>query len=318
MSFEVLLSDADGEAYDISELVSAVEVTDSINKVGCCTFSVLKNDEVTPAEGNAVRIRYEDDTYFVGYIFDTETTHEQLIKVTAYDQLYYLQTEDTYVFPDGTTLSGMATQLCGEFGLRVGELEETGCNLGRKIFDGKKLLDIITDGINLTLTKIKEMYYIKDEGGYVVLRNIRSSISDLLLDPESLLYGYSYKRSISDGVSNQIKLVRDNKETGKRELYVARDSGNIKKWGLLQYYEKLDDEVNPEQAKQKADALLQIKNRVKQTLSLDALGETGIRAGNLLCVKIPEIGLDSFLLCTSAKHSFSNTAHTVKADLRLI
>lgn len=317
MDFEVLLVTGDGEVLDISELVSAAEVTDNINKAGSCTLSIAKNDEVSPAEGNAIRVKCGGDTYFAGYIFDVTSTHEQLVSVTAYDQLFYLQAEDTYIF-DNATLDSVVRQLCNTFMLRTGTLEQASRNLGRKLFDGKKALDVVADCLSLTLTKVKEMFYLKDEAGLVVLRNIRSTISDLRIDTESILSGYSYKRSISDGTSNQIKLVRDNKDTGKRELYIAKDSGNINKWGLLQYYEKLDDAINPEQAKQKADALLSLKNRVKQTLTLDSLGETEIRAGHMLCASIPEINLKKFLLCTCAKHSFTNTSHTVKVDLRMV
>lgn len=317
MNFEVLLVTGDDEAYDISELVSAAEVTDNINKAGSCTLSICKNDEVTPAEGNAIRVQCGGETYFVGYIFEVEFTHERLIRITAYDQLFYLQAEDTYVF-ENATLTSVVQELCGALGLRAGTLEPSGCNLGRKVFDGKKALDVVADCLSLTLTKTRELFYIKDNAGLVVVRNIRSSISELLLDPESILSGYNYRRSISDGAFNQIKLVRDNKETGKRELYIAKDSETINRWGLLQHYEKLDDAVNPEQARQKAEALLYLKNRVAQTLTLDALGETELRAGNLLCVHIPELELESFLLCTGARHSFTNAAHTVKVDLRMV
>ncbi|MEG2371810.1 MAG: hypothetical protein RSB36_03405 [Hydrogenoanaerobacterium sp.] len=317
MDFEVLLVTDEDECLDISEFVSAADVTDNINKVGSCTLSIAMSDEFTAAVGNAIRVQCRGETYFVGYITDVELSNSKLINVTAYDQLFYLQASDTFVFENATPES-VIKELCGVFRLRTGTLEATSCKIGRKLFDGKKALDVIADCLSLALTKTKEMYYIKDEGGSIILRSIRSSISNLLIDTESIMSGYSYKCSINDGVNNQIKLVRDNKATGKRELYMAKDSGNIKKWGLLQYYEKLDDAVNPEQAKQKADALLFLKNRVKETLTLDALGASEIRAGAMLCVSIPEIGFEKFVLCRSAKHSFTNTTHTVKVDLRLV
>lgn len=99
-------------------------------------------------------------------------------------------------------------------------------------------------------------------------------VSGLCLEPGSILTGYQYSRSIDGDTFNQIKLVRDNKDAGKQEVYIAKDSETIRQWGLLQYYEKVDDGMNAEQIKEKADALLQLKNRVRQTLSLERTGRS--------------------------------------------
>lgn len=318
MDVEVLLYRSDTDIFDISELCGTIEFTDNINKAGICSFPVLKDAQVRPDVGNRVRIRYDGVTWFKGTIVTAEISHEEQIKVKAFDQLFYLKAEDTYVFRDKTA-SEIFQQLCADAGLRSGTVEDTKLKLGVKPFDGKKRLDIITDCLQLTVIGTRELYYIKDEGGQAVLRNIRSAISSLLIAPDSLMTGYQYQRSIESESYNQIKLVRDNKQTGVRELYITKDSSNIKAWGgTLQYYEKLDDEVTAEQAKERADSLLYLRNRVKQTLAVDNLGEKGIRAGHMLYTRIPVVGLGKFLLCTCAKHSFSNTAHTVKVDLRLV
>lgn len=186
-------------------------------------------------------------------------------------------------------------------------------------FDDKAGLDIISDCINLTLRNTKQYFYIKDDFGQAVLRNVNSSISDLLISPDCTLFNYNYERGIDDETYNQIKLVRDNKDTGKRDVYISKDSGTIGKWGLLQYYEKLDDSVNSEQAKAKADALLSLKNRVQQKLTgVEVLGEKSVRAGNMIYVDIPRTGIKKFLLCTQAVHTFTSASHTVKADFKLV
>lgn len=315
MSFEVLLSKSNKEAYDITQLVGSTEVTENTNRAGSCTFTMIAG-EVRPQEGNAVMVSFDGVPYFAGYVFSTTDTQEGTVKVTAYDQLVYLKTSDTKVF-NNLPLDKIVKQLCNEYALRIGELEPTEYPLGRRLYDGKQLLDMVANCISLTLRATGEMYYLKDEGGYVTLKNIRSSISDIVVEPGSLLSGYDYTRSIEES-RNQVKLVRDNQATGKRELYIAKDSDNISKWGLLQHYEKLDDGVNPAQAKEKADGLLLLKNRVQQSLTLEVLGDKSVRAGNLICIKIPDVELDKFLLCTTARHSFSNTGHIIKVTLRLV
>lgn len=317
MNFEVLMIGQGSGVQDISKLVtSTVDFADNINKSGVCTFSMIRDQETIPQEGCQIRITHEGTNYFTGRMYKVTYTHAPQIKITAYDQLRQLKAEDTYILEDETA-SSAASRICGDFQLKIGSFEDTGYPITQN-FDGKDVLDIISDCLNLSLVKTKNMFYIKDEGGQVVLRNIRSSITDLMIDKESLLFGYSYERSIDDQTYNQIKLIRDNKETGQREIYMTKDSGTIGKWGLLQYYEKVDDSMNPEEIKEKADSLLYLKNRVRQMLEMDVIGEKNIRAGNMVYVNLAEYGISKFLLCTTAKHQFTNTAHTVKATFKLV
>ncbi len=88
------------------------------------------------------------------------------MKVTCYDQLRYLKADETYVF-DGKTASDIVWQICGDFGLAMGEIEDTRYNPGKRIFDSKDVLDTISDYIKMTLVAKKESYYIKDIAGNI-------------------------------------------------------------------------------------------------------------------------------------------------------
>lgn len=316
MDFEVLLIKSDTLIYDISELVTPVDFADNMNISGVCTFGMLTPD-VRPDEGNGVKVTCDGVTYFAGYIFKLGFSHTGEAKVTAYDQLRYLKASDTCVYKNKTA-SQIVADRCTAMGLRMGLIEDTKYPLGTMTFDGKAMLDMVADSVTKTLVDKKQIYFLKDNAGKVEFRNIQNCLSDLLIDPESLLYGYNYERDIDSDTYNQIKLVRDNKKTGQREIYMTKDSNNIKRWGTLQYYEKLDDEVTSEQAKEKADSLLYLKNRVGQKLSVDVLGEKTVRAGNMIFIDLPDANVRKYLLCTAARHRFTNAAHTVKADFKLV
>lgn len=319
MQFEVLLIKSDVLSYDITNNVTPVEFTDNINVSGVCTFGTLADGDhkANPEPGDGVRVKCEGVTYFAGYVFKVSRTQEKEIKVTAYDQLRYLKASETYVFKNKTA-GQIVTQLCSDFGLTPGVIEDTKYPLGVMTFDCKAMLDIIAEAVTKTLTATHQLYFLKDNAGKVELRNIQNCVSDLIIAPDSLMFAYSHEREIDSDTYNQIKLVHDNAQTGARELYVAQDTDNIKRWGTLQYYEKVDDGMNPEQIKQKADSLLFLKNRMGQKLSVDLLGEKSVRAGNMLYLSLPEEGVKKYLLCLSARHSFTNAAHTVKAELKLV
>lgn len=315
---ELLLADISGNILDVADLVvGEVEFIDNINKAGTLSFSLLRHGAVTLEEGHAVTYRYDGDTWFCGHVVSIEASDIYQIKIKAYDQLHYLQYKDGYAFK-GKTASEIARQLMGDFGLKIGTIEDTGYRLPAVSWDDKALQDMIADALSATLRNTNQYFYIKDDAGLAVLRNIKSRVAEIAIDQENIL-GYSYKSGIDDGTYNQVKLARDNKDTGKREIYITKDSNNIKLWGLLQYFEVLDDNTNAAQAREKADKMLQAKNRKKLTLTdVQVFGHKDIRAGACAYVDMPLLQVQKYLLCTKASHTFSASGHTLKADFRLV
>lgn len=84
---------------------------------------------------------------------------------------------------------------------------------------------------------------------------------------------YTYTSSIDENTFNKIKLTYDNEETGFREVYIAQDSENMNRWGVLQHFDTLGKGEN---GAAKADALLKLYNNKTRSLKLTkALGITG-------------------------------------------
>lgn len=312
---KMILQTQDG-AYDVSDLISsAVSFEDNINKSGVLSFNILKSD-ILPDEGNKIKYSYDGEDYFSGYVFRDSSSQSEEVAITAYDQLRYLKANETYIFKG--TATKVVARICNDFKLITGELQDTVYNLPSCVFDNKCILDIISDCLSATLTKTNRLFFIKDNCGRIELKNVTTTVSDIVIDPSWLLFAYTFEKSIDDNTYNQIKLSRDNKSTGERELYIAKDSSTIQKWGLLQYTEKVDDNLNPQQIKAMADAYLKLKNKVQKKLSCEVIGDKRIRAGNVICVDIPEHNIRDFLLCTYANHTFDSTGHTVKADFRIV
>ena len=62
-----------------------------------------------------------------------------------------------------------------------------------------------------------------------------------------MMTDYEYKRDIDSQTYNRVKLARPNKDTGRTDIYVHEDTETISIWGLLQYYDMVDDELNEAQ-----------------------------------------------------------------------
>ena len=93
-----------------------------------------------------------------------------------------------------------------------------------------------TSSDNSPYLQIKCLHIIYDDYGKITLKNIGNMKLDILIDEETA-ENYDYTSSIDGETYNKIKLVRENDEKGKREIYIAQDSENMNQWGVLQFFE---------------------------------------------------------------------------------
>ena len=127
---------------------------------------------------------------------------------------------------------------------------------------------------------------------------------------------FDYTSSIDDKTYNKIKLIYDNDETGTREVYIAQDSNNINKWGVLQYFDTLQKGEN---GKAKVDALLSLYNNKTRNLTIkNALGDIRVRAGSMVVVMLyfGDITVKNLMLVEKCKHEFNEGQHFMNLTLR--
>jgi len=309
------LVEVNGQIYEISELVKSVSYTDNLND-GCSKleFSYI-DDDLIIKNGSVVRFKYDNANIFYGYVFKVSRNKGKEITVTAYDQLRYCKAKDTIVVKNDT-ITTLVNKMCNYFNLRKGMLTDTKYKLPVSVQDDKTWLDIIYTAIEDTLTNTGKWYCLRDEFGSIAIRDIEDLTLSLILGDESFAYDYGYEKSIDDDFYNQIKIVTDNEKTGKRDVYIAKDSNSIEKYGLLQYFEVLDKNTNPSQAKSKADMLLKLYNREVETLEISCLGDVRVRAGNSFYGRIEDIGLNKRLIVKSVTHEFV-PVHTMSLEVML-
>ena len=117
---------------------------------------------------------------------------------------------------------------------------------------------------------------------------------NLLIDEETG-QNFDYQSSIDEDRYNKIKLTYDNEETGTREVYISQDSNNMNTWGVLQYYDTLQEGEN---GQVKADALLSLYNKKTRKLTIkDTIGDTRVRAGSMVVVMLDlgDVKLQNFM-----------------------
>ena len=280
---------------------------------GKLTFTLLRNQEVDFAEGDAVRFRISRTWMFYGWIFERTMDAEGNIKCVCYDQIRYLKNKDTYMYQNKTA-SELIKMIAKDFNLKCGSIADTKYKISQRIEEDKSLIDIILNALDETLAMTGKLYVLYDEFGNLTLKNIEDMAFDLVLDTSTFV-DYDYKTSIDDEVYNQIKLVYPNKDTGKYDVYMSKDSKNIKQWGVLQYYEKLD---NPTNADAMADELLKLFNKTKRSITIkDAFGEVRVRPGSRVIVNVDlgDYKLKSYMIIESLKHKYKDGRYTMDVTL---
>ncbi len=283
---------------------------------GKMTFEVAKTDGLSFQEGDPCRFSVDGTPIFYGFVFEKSRkgNNPKVIKVTAYDQLYYLKNKDTYVYTNKTATE-LIRMIAEDFQLRLGSLVDTGYKIASRVEDDQTLFDIIQNALDETLKATGQMYVLYDDAGKLALKSLGELKLNMLVDDETA-GDYDYKSSIASQTYNKIKLSYENKDTGTREIYIAQDGSHINQWGVLQYYEKLDNSTN---AKAMADALLGLYNTKTRTLKLqDVLGDIRVRAGSMLVVMLGlgDLNVSNYFLVEQVKHSFEDGMHLMDLKLR--
>lgn len=283
---------------------------------GKLTADIVKTPGLSFQEGDPCRFSVDGTPIFYGFVFEKarKGSMDQVITITVYDQLYYLKNKDTYVYSNKTA-AAVIRMIAEDFQLNVGALADTGYTIASRVEDNKTLFDIIQTALAETLKATSQMYVLYDDVGKLTLKNIGDMKLGLLVDNETA-GDFDYKTSIASQTYDKVKLSYENKDTGKREIFIAQDGSSINQWGVLQYYEKIDSTAN---AKAMADALLSLYNTKTRTLKLkDVLGDVRVRAGTMLVVMLGlgDMNLSSYLMVEQVKHTFSNEQHVMDLNMR--
>lgn len=144
------------------------------------------------------------------------------------------------------------------------------------------------------------------------MTDVETAKLDLFVGDGSLATGFTYESEIDSEAYNKIKLVKDNKKTGKRDVYIFQDSKNMTLWGILQDYEVVDEDMNEAQIKKRGGQMLELYNRPKRSFSVSAIADLSVRAGRALYIGIGAVGVKSFFIVEEATHDLLKETMSLK------
>lgn len=312
MNYELLIAH-NNKLYKPDVIDSVTWETELKGVQGKLSFKILADDKVFFTEGDAVRFKVDEDKIFYGFIFTMNSDKDNIISVTAYDQLRYLKNKDTYNFIDKTA-NDIIKMIADDFLLKTGTLDNTQTKL-KLVCDNQTLFDMIQTALDETLSLTGKYYVMYDDFGKITLKSLENMKLNVLIDEESA-ENFSFTSSIDENTYNQIKLFFEDEKTSSKKVVPSADNQTIKQWGVLQYTDTIK---TLQDAEKKADTLLELYNKKTKNLSFkNVFGHNKVRAGSLVGVSITinNEKINSYMLVSQCKHDFTENHHTMDLTLR--
>lgn len=307
---KLFITSSDGNSVLEPDAVREVRwITYRRGNAGKIVFKLANAAGLDFSEGGTVRFYVDNQPLFLGYVFSKKFGKDGTAEVSAYDSMRYLMCRDVCVY-ENKTASELIKMLASNYGLMTGEIEESGFVIGARVEENSTVLEIMENALEITESNSGKRFVLFDSFGKLNLKDecnmrVGDEKSNLLLD-ETRAENFEYLTSIDNNVYNKIKLVREDKRSGKREIYIKQDNVNIRKWGSLQYFGKL---ASTENGMEKAKALLENYNRKRERIEMkNVFGDVRIRAGSSVAVKVMSgnEGVGRFMTVERAEHRFAD------------
>lgn len=322
MSYELLVGrKTPSDTLNLTRCTTqAVWTTQRTGQPGKLTFTYLRTPASKIEEGDVVRFSVNGQLQFYGWVFTRGFDRWGPVDVVCYDRLRYLKVNASYSFY-AQSAADIIKQIAEDLELDVGELADTGYKLPSLIMQDKSCIDIINTAVQKTLLNTGKVFVFYDSGDGLALKEAKDLKTDIVIGDHSLMTNYTFDSSIDSQTYNSVKIARPNKETGKADVFIMKDSETIGKWGLLQLYQKVDEAANDAQCQEQARVSLEYYDRVLQQLKFSALGVPSLRAGALLLVNLSDLDGEPFkryVMLEKAEHTFKNDEHTMELEAKAL
>lgn len=287
---------------------------------GQMTFTVLKTENLSFVEGNAVTLSVDGVNVFYGFVTKKSRDKEQQIQVTCLDQLFYLAQNQTVFVAKNETASDCIKRLAKERDIAVGNLENTGYVIPKhRIDSATSYLDIMQTLLDITLAYSGKMFVLYDDFGKLTVKNVESMANkEIMFVTQNNAENFDYESDIESSY-NDVVLVQADKSGQLSVVAQAKDTKNMALWGNLTHFEILDKDVSKENAELKAKQLLELHNQVKRKLSISGVfSNPAIRGGSTVAIvlNLGDTVVSRNFIVESVKHHFANDHSTMDLEVK--
>lgn len=270
--------------------------------------------KITP--GKAIIFKEDGVELFRGVIFDYGVSSDGMASLTAYDEAIYLtKNQETKRFVKKTA-SAIIRELCGQFGIPVGNIADTQYVIPKLIFREKTLYDMITMALTVTKKQTGRRYFLYADKGKINLVERKTQVSKWILEDRQNIMSASRSISIDD-VRTQVKVIASDEKRKDQTLAFVKDAAASKAYGIMQHVEQADEGVTKSQAEQRAKQLLADMKKPKDEIKVDVFGIHEVIAGKAVYVRQKMTNVIGGYYVQSDSHTYEDGSHTMSLDLSL-
>lgn len=259
------------------------------------------------ALGDVIELREQGTLLFYGIVQTKEKTGQNgTAAYSCMDLLcHLLRSTGVYNFKD-TTPERITRQVCADFQIPVGTLEETKVTIKKMIVDGESIYDIIVRAYKKASKQTGKKYICRMSGKTLTVEERGKAAATLLLEEGNNISDIHHQETLE----NMVNLVKIYNAKGKQIGEVKKDDW-IKNYGIFQQIYKKEKGVNETIA---ANHLL---NGIKKTLTLNAInGNVESIAGKAIKLKDKTLKLEGLFWIIADSHTWENGIHTMNLELK--
>lgn len=269
-------------------------------------FDIAKGDEIRFIENGAELFR--------GVIFADSIDIRGSASLTAYDENIYLTKNKDSRKLVGKTASSFIKSVCKDFGIPVGDVEDTGYVIPSLILRDKTIYEMFIIALTVTHKHNGRKFSLASKGGKLVLFERKKQVTRWLLEKGVNILDASYSQNIED-MRTKVKVVGTVKGAKTEISAEAKDSKLIAKFGIMQHLESASGDVTASSIQQLAKQLLSQLGTIKDEARLRGLGVSEVISGTAVYVYEPMTGIQGGYYVSSDSHTWESGAHTMDVTL---
>lgn len=320
------------EQWDIGDICEQIKINWELQgNAGSMDITCVRDKEIDLVEGDVVSLRVNGVNFFYGWVFKKEMSAYDSANFKIYDIKRYLAYKDVDV-TGNETIDQFFERVCKMANIPYRVVHKSDYIIPAKIHDGETYNNMLQYAIDQTLVGTGLRFCVRANGRVLELIETSKQLMDIIIGDESMLTDFKYSTDIENTytafkvqrevASEYEKNKNDVKNILLRTTLVAQNVETVKKWGVLQYYEKLDSKWTDAQLAQHLQLVQNAYSKQTKTLKLDCLGYVTCIPGNMVTVLISDleeekVAQGTYCLITSASHTLTHNDHTMSLDVEV-
>src|SRR5690625_1490647 len=303
---------------DVTDIVESVtwagDIAQAYRSLTVNTINTAdgRNRRIDFRNGDYIRFSNHGEELFRGRIFSTDIDSEGYEILTVYDpNVFFTKSQTTQTFRNRKA-SQIVRRLARDFGVAIGDIEDTGFVIPKLVAEQDSLYDVIVRALTITENQNGRRFKLGSRGGNLYLQERKGQVTRDVLESGVNIMSANYIQSIED-LRN--RLVMTGGSDGQyREVRINDDL--VEMYGMMQAVEEYSgNSVSRSEVKQAADRKFRELSAIDDEASVSGLGIDSVTAGSAIYVVEKMTGIIGGYYVSADTHTYTGGIHEMSLTL---